>query len=160
MADEKTIFPKIVKQFGRARVVFDVGEMNPEMMDKVKEVVGQVKAKDSLYARVPMTPGVSHNEYLTEAQGDDPELMRRDDESPEEHAARILQPRMETAKNAFDILNAIAPLFKQPTIEWDDFKVVPIHEIRTFVFNVLNFCDCPTAAEFSPKRIVDGKQFK
>lgn len=160
LSEQMKQLPKIYKDFGGKRIVFDVQKMTPEMMEKIKEVIGEIRAKDSIYVRMPANEDQDHKEYLEEAQLSDPELMRRYGESEQAHAKRILSPKMNTADRAFDIINGLAPLFGQPVLDREEYNRVPMHEIRTFVFNILNFSDCEVAAEFYPKRIVDGRQFK
>ena len=153
--------PKIYRVFGTKKLVFDVALMTPEIQDVVKEKLAEIKAEGSLYERVEMSTDESHGEYLDRASVNDPELCRRMDESPKEHAVRVFKPRgLNSGQYALKVINVLSEIFAQPTLEWEEIKSVPLCELRVLIYNVLNFCDSSFAGDFQPKRLVDSSQFR
>ena len=153
--------PKIYREFGAKKLVFDVAHMTPAIQDVVKTKLAEIKAEGSLYERVEMNTDETHGDYLDRASTNDPELVRHFDETPHDHAIRVFTPRgRASGEYALKTLNALSEIFGQPELVWDEIKNVPLCELRVLLFNVLNFCDSSFASDFSPKRIVDSSQFR
>ncbi len=149
--------PKVTIEFGTKRLIYDVAKMTPAIQSRVKEAVAACKAENSLYTRVEMNQDEDHGEYLNRASLNDPALKRHHDELPLDHAKRIMVPQgNDSGKYAFNTINALSHIFGQPEISWEDFENKPLHDIRIFVFNTLNFCDCPLVTDFAPKRLFNS----
>lgn len=155
------VLPKIYREFGTKRLVFDVAFMTPGIQDQVKEKLAEIKSEGSLYERVEMSTDETHGEYLDRASVNDPELCRKFDESPKDHAKRVFTPRgINSGQYALKVINVLSEIFKQPTLEWEEIKNVPLCELRILIYNVLNFCDSSFATDFSPKRLIDSSQLR
>lgn len=146
--------PKIYCDFSGKRLIFDVSKMTSKIQGAVKEAVAEQKAKNSLYERVKMNNDETHGDYLNRASINDPALMIQIGESPQAHAKRIMTPTgTDSGRYAFNVINALCKIFEQTQITWEDFENKPLHEVRIFLFNILNFCDCPLVTDFAPKRM-------
>lgn len=148
-----TTLPVFSRDFGGREIRFHASKMTPAKISEMKEVLAQIRGARSLYSRVPMKEGEEHDKYLERATMQDPELKRREDESVEEHASRVMRPKAEPVEMGFLILNGLAPLFDQAPVDRKDFDTAVWPVTRDFLFNVLNWCELP-AGDFSPKSVV------
>lgn len=154
-----TMMPVFENQYGSTVLKFNTSKMTGEMIDKMKIEIAKVRGNRSIYSRLPMNCGETNQDYLERASAEDPEIVRKEDESVEEHTQRIYTPKVDSLELGFLFLNALAPLFDQPTIAREDYDKAQLLKTKDFVFNILNFADIP-AGEFSPKSVVGGNKSK
>ncbi len=148
-----TMMPVFEKQFGGNTFRVHTSKITPSKMDEIAKAIGEIRGSRSIYNRIPAETGELHEKYIERASLQDPELIKKEDETTEEHAARVMRPKIEVRELGFLIINGLAPLFEQEQVSKGAYDSCPWLPTRDFIYNVLNYAECP-AGDFSPKSIV------
>lgn len=148
-----SLLPVFAREFGSGYdYKVHTSKITPAKIAEAKEIVGQVRASRSLYKRVSQNVGEEHVDYIERASMHDPDMRRREDETVDEHATRVMTPKADAVELGILLLNALAPAFGQKEVSRDAYDNVQWHPTRDFIFNILNWMECP-ANDFAPKSI-------
>lgn len=134
-------------------VEIDCGLMTIGMSKKVGRAYAKVKARLGDVARFPMNPGESVKDWELRIQPekDAADVIRRKNESAEDHAIRLETPKQVGIDIYVDLLNEVCDLLKQPKISHESFENVLINEAFDFMFRIMKEARVP-AVEYFPLR--------
>lgn len=143
-------------QLGDTRLMVDTANYSYEKVCLLNERVAEIRSKNSLFAKYPLEPEESKEDWAKRIEPEmQKELLRGAEESVEDHLKRIHGAKQDSHKMSFEIMNAIADTLCNKTISEDDFKRSNWLQIQQFVYDVLSIGRIP-CEDFFPLKPSQG----
>lgn len=133
------------------RVLVDLEKCTQQQVDDLYDKVVDIRSKHSVYAKYPFEANETREQWAErvskESQSD---IVRRDDESNEDHLKRLFDAKSEVSLIIPEIFNAICETFDAKSVDKDKLKTVNWLKLKRFVADVLTACDVPGAEDLRP----------
>lgn len=127
-----------------------------ENVEILREAVSEIRRKHSVFTKYPMEEGETKDKWRERVEPlVETSLVRKDDESVQEHLQRMFEAKVDTHEMAPEILNAICGVFSLREVSEEDFKKANWLDVKEFIYNVLYLGDIP-AEDFFPKRPIQA----
>ena len=128
-------------------IVIDVDKIEPDQMDEISDMLGEVKFQNSVYHEFPMLDGESDEEWqerITPLWLES--KSKKKDESIEEYLRRSFKTSNAKKKILFDTLKGLAGVFGQADkVTEKAFGQSSYVMCKRFVIDVLKAIDFPTS---------------
>ena len=148
--------PRLEINVAGERVIVDLDKCTQQKVDDLYEKVVDIRSKHSIYAKYPFEASETREQWAErvskESQG---EILRKDNESAEEHLKRMFDAKSEISLIVPEIFNAVCEVFDQKTFDTKELKQVNWLKLKRFLADVLMACDVPGAEDLRP--VTPGK---
>jgi hypothetical protein len=135
--------PNLRLELPPGHVVINTDKITPNKMEKLSEVLGEIRLKHSPFSKYPMEDDETYDQW---AERVNPKLIeankKKEGEKTEDYLKRLYKVELDKKEIVFDTLLALACVFDQgKAVTEEAFGNGSYTQMKGFVRDVLKSCD-------------------